>query len=63
MSLVQNTSVYQAPKQIADRKHSEYGLALALVCIMAVALVAASAVVAPAHIDNGISSEALAVGP
>jgi hypothetical protein len=36
------TDVYQSPNEKADRKHPEYGLALALICV-ALAIVLASA--------------------
>jgi hypothetical protein len=63
MSLAENTSVYQSPKETANHKHSEFWFALGLLCVVALVLVAASAMIAPAPIDSGISSETLLVGP
>jgi hypothetical protein len=62
MSVLHNTDVYQSPKETADHKQSEFWVALALLCAVALALVTASAIVAPAPI-GGISSETLLVGP
>jgi hypothetical protein len=63
MSVLHNTDVYQNVKETGDRKHPQFWVALTLLCAVALALVAASAMVAPAPIDNGISSETLTVGP
>jgi predicted N-acetyltransferase YhbS len=62
MSLVQNTSVYQSPKETADRRHTEYGFVLALVC-MALALVVGSVIFTPAPVGSGNSSEIPFMGP
>jgi hypothetical protein len=63
MSLLHNTDVYQSPKETADHKESDFWVWFALLCAVALALVAANAVAAPASIDNGISTESLAVSP
>ena len=46
----------------ADRKHPEYGFILALVCL-ALGLVVASAIFAPAAVSAGMNSESWFVGP
>jgi hypothetical protein len=63
MSLVHDTSAYHSPKVTVDRKHPEFGVVLALLCVAALALVAASAMIAPAPIGSGITSEIFLVGP
>jgi hypothetical protein len=62
MSLLQSTEVNVRRKEDADRNHGGYGFILALVCL-ALALVLASAVLAPVSIGSGISSETSLVGP
>lgn len=59
---VQNTDVYQVTNNEADRKHSEYGFVLVLIC-MALALVVASAVFNPAPVGSGIRDDMSIVGP
>ncbi len=61
MSLLQKTDAYQSQNERTDRK-PEYGFVLALICA-ALALVVASAIIAPAPIGNGTSSDILLVGP
>jgi hypothetical protein len=48
--------------QKTDLKHHDYGFILALIC-MALALVVASAIFAPAPVGSGITSELTTVGP
>jgi hypothetical protein len=62
MSLAHNTDVYGKPVRDADRKHPEYGFILALVCL-ALGLVVASAIFAPAAVSAGMNSESWFVGP
>ena len=62
MSLLHRTDVYQSPNEKADRKHSEYGFVLALICV-ALALVVASVMFTPAPVGSGIGDEILFVGP
>ena len=56
MSLLYHT------RQRTDLKHGDYGFVLVLVC-MALALVVASAIFAPAPVSSGITSEVTTVGP
>ena len=62
MSLLRNTDVYQGTNNEADRKYPDCGFVLALIC-MALALVVASAISAPAPVGSGINDEILFVGP
>jgi hypothetical protein len=62
MTLSHQTDVYETPKAQSDRKDPEYSFILALVC-MALALVVASAIFAPAPVGAGIASEITSVGP
>ena len=62
MSLSHKTGVYERPIQNADRKHPEYSFILVLVCI-ALALVLARTIFAPASIGSGISNDISLVGP
>ena len=59
MSLFQQTA---SERPADDRKHSDYGFILALVC-MALALLVASAIFTPAPVGSGIASEVTTVGP
>lgn len=61
MSLLHQTDVYRNFAK-ADRKHHGYGFILALF-VMALAIVVASAILAPAAIGSGIDSDAWFVGP
>ena len=61
MSLLHQTDVYRNFGK-EDRKHHGYGLILALFC-MALAIVVASAILAPTPIGSGINSETWFVGP
>jgi len=56
MSLLYHT------RQRTDLKRGDYGFVLVLVC-MALALVVASAIFAPAPVGSGITSEVTTVGP
>ena len=56
------TSIGGATLQDAERKHSDYGFILALVCL-ALGLVVASAIFAPMPVGAGINSESWFVGP
>jgi hypothetical protein len=56
MSLLYHT------RQRTDLKSGDYGFVLALIC-MALALVVASVIFAPAPVGGGISSEITTVGP
>ena len=58
MSLLHQTDVYQGSNEKADRKHPEYGFALALICV-----VLASVMFTPAPVASGIDDEILFVGP
>jgi hypothetical protein len=60
MTLLQKTDVYQGPEEKVVRKHSEYGFALALICV-ALALVIASVMFPDAVRPTGEFS--LVVGP
>jgi hypothetical protein len=62
MSLSHKTDFYETPLQNANRKRSDFGFVLALVCI-ALVLVLASAIFTPVSVGNGISSEISLVGP
>jgi hypothetical protein len=62
MSLAHSTEVNVRRKDDADRNHGGYGFVLALVCV-ALALVLASVILAPAGIGSGISNETSLVGP
>jgi hypothetical protein len=59
VSLLQKTDVYQGTNKETDRKHPEYGFALALICI-ALALVIASVMFPHAF---GPSGEVSLFGP
>jgi hypothetical protein len=48
--------------QKTELKHRDYGFILALIC-MALALVVASEIFAPAPVGSGITSEITTVGP
>ena len=61
MSLLQRTDVYRDLRN-ADCKHHRYGLILVLVCL-ALALVVASAILAPTPVGSGINGESWFVGP
>ncbi len=60
MSLLQKTDVYQSQKR-TDRKPG-YGFVLVLICA-ALVIAVASAMLAPAPIGSGISSDIVLVGP
>jgi hypothetical protein len=53
MSLLHQTDVHQGSNEKADRKHPEYGFALALICV-ALALVLASVMFTPAFVGGEI---------
>jgi hypothetical protein len=55
------SSLYHT-RQRTDLKRGDYGFVLVLVC-MALALVVASAIFAPAPVGSGITSEVTTVGP
>jgi hypothetical protein len=55
-------SLLYSTHQKTDLKRRDYGFILALVC-MALALVVASAIFAPAPVGSGITSELTTVGP
>jgi hypothetical protein len=61
MSLLHQTDVYRNLGK-ADRKDHGYGFILALFC-MALAIVVAAAIFAPAAVGSGIDSNAWFVGP
>jgi hypothetical protein len=64
MSLVNNVGVAQSSQKTAVRAHqSEFWTVLALLCIAALALVVASAILAPMPIGSGTGSETFLVGP
>jgi hypothetical protein len=52
VSLLQKTDVYQVTNKETNREHSEYGFALALICI-ALALVVASVMFPDAFAPSG----------
>jgi len=54
--------LYDTAKYKAALKHRDYGFILALVC-MALALVVASAIFAPAPVDTGMNDQIWFVGP
>ena len=61
MSLLRHTDVYRNLGK-ADRKHCGYGLILTLFC-MVLAIVVASAILAPTPVGSGINSDTWFVGP
>jgi hypothetical protein len=63
MSLVHNTGVYQGTNKEANRKYSEFWVALALLCLAALTLVAAGAIFAPDRVGSGIRDDMSIAGP
>ena len=62
MAIPVNTIAETGALHDAVRKHPEYGFILALVCL-ALGLVVASAIFAPAAVSAGMNSESWFVGP
>jgi len=62
MSLSHKIGAYEKQRPDADRKHPEYSLVLALVCL-ALALLVISAKFTPAQVGGALSSEIPLVSP
>jgi hypothetical protein len=54
--------VFPRTQQRTDRKHRDYGIIFTLVCV-ALALILASAIFAPALLFSGVTGELATIGP